>query len=154
MRNSLSINTAKLDALYELALLNGIPVDESCPASIVSMSVRLGNGMKIISLSDKQSKDSTILERFAHEMGHCMTDSFYTGYSPFEMRAKHEKRANEWAVFRLMPFEELCLAIKRGYREIWEIAEYFDVSCAFVEKAISIYEENGQTVPPELYAEY
>ena len=154
MRSSLSINTAKLDALYELALLNGIPVDEGCPESIVSMSVRLPNGMKIVSLSDMQSEDSTKLERFAHEMGHCMTDSFYAGYSPFELRVKHEHSANEWAVRRLMPFDELCLAVKRGYREIWELAEHFDVSCEFVKKAINIYEENGQTVPPELYSEY
>ncbi len=154
MRSSLNINTEKIDSLYELATLHGIPVDESCPDSIISMSVKLEDGLKIISLSNTEMDDSTKLERFAHEMGHCMTDSFYAGYSPFELRSKHEKNANEWAVRCLMPFDELCLAVKRGYREIWELAEHFDVSCAFVEKAIKVHEESGHTVPPELYAEY
>ena len=154
MHNSLNINTEKLDALYDLASLCGIPVDEECPEEIVSMSVKLPTDVKIVSLSNKMSEDSTKLERFAHEMGHCMTDSFYAGYSPFELRVKHEKRANEWAIKHLVPFEELCEAVKSGYREIWELAEHFDVSCGFIEKTVRFYEENGQTVSPELYSEY
>jgi hypothetical protein len=154
MRNSLNINTAKIEALYELANLSGIPVDESCPANIVSMSVRLPSGMKIVSLSSAQSNDSTKLERFAHEMGHCMTDSFYEGYSPFEQRAKHEKSANEWAVKHLIPFDSLCNAVKNGYRESWELAEYFDVSAAFIQKAIELYASEGNTVPTKFYKEY
>ena len=154
MRNSLNTNTEKIDLLYDLALANDIPVDEECPEDIVSMSVKLPNGMKIVSLSNGDREDSTRLERFAHEMGHCMTDSFYAGYSCFELRAKHENRANEWAVHELIPFEELCEAVRLGYRELWELAEYFDVSAAFVKKAIKIYEQEGLKVTPELYEEY
>lgn len=154
MRNSLNTNTEKIDLLYDLALANDIPVDEECPEDIVSMSVKLPNGMKIVSLSNEDREDSTRLERFAHEMGHCMTDSFYEGYSCFELRAKHENRANEWATETLIPFDELCAAVKCGYRELWELAEYFDVSCKFVKRSIKLYERKGLRVPCELYEEY
>jgi Zn-dependent peptidase ImmA (M78 family) len=160
MQNILKNKTRKkinLDNLYNLAFEKHIPVDETCPASIISMSICLSNGKKIISLSNEKEDDSnkeyTKLECFAHEMGHCMTDSFYEGYSPYELRAKHEHRANKWAVNYVIPFPELCQAVKDGHREIWDLAEYFDVSCSFVEKAINIHSQNGNVVPTEFYAE-
>ena len=154
MRNTLNRNTKKIDELYDLAYTNGIPVEEDCPDSIISMSVKLPDGMRIVSISEaSQCAQHTKAECFAHELGHCMTDSFYAGYSPFELREKHEKTANEWAVNELVPFLSLCDAVKKGYREIWELAEYFDVSCSFIEKAIRIYQQNGQIVPSELYGE-
>ena len=123
------------------------------------MSILLPNGKKIISIPKETPACHTMppdtkLECLAHELGHCMTDAFYRGYSPFERRSKHERRANNWATEQLIPFSELCNAVKDGYRELWELAEYFDVSCAFVEKAIQIHKLNGNIVPPELYEEY
>jgi len=154
MLNSLNRNTTKIEKLYALAEENGIPIDESCPENILSMSVRLPNGRKIIGLSkENKHTEHTRLECIAHEMGHCMTDSFYLGYSPLELRAKHEMHADRWAVNRLIPFRSLCSAVKNGHRELWELADHFGVSPAFVEKAIKIHEQNGNTVPKELYEE-
>ena len=153
MLNISNKNTAKVERLYKLAEENGIPIDESCPESLISMSVRLPSGKKIIGLSTDESTPYTRLERLAHEMGHCITDSFYVGYSPFELRAKHEHRANAWAVNEIVPFPDLCKAVSEGKRELWELAEYFDVSCAFMEKAIKIHNLCGNTVPAALYEE-
>ena len=77
MRNFLNRNTKKIDLLYDLALSNDIPVDEDCPEPLISMSVMLPGGKKIVSLSNTPMENVTKLECFAHEMGHCMTDSFY-----------------------------------------------------------------------------
>jgi len=153
MLNLLSKSMERLDELYVLAEENNIPIDESCPESLISMSIRLPNGRKIVGISNDEGSEYTRLERMAHEMGHCMTDSFYAGYSPFELRAKHEKRANAWAVNRIVPFAELCDAVKGGCRELWELAEFFGVSQSFIEKAIKIHERNGHIVPKELYEE-
>lgn len=159
MQNFLNRNITKIDALYRLAEEYEIPVDEGCPKNIISMSVRLTNGKKIISLSEPSDEErekgsSTKLERFAHEMGHCVTDSFYAGYSPFELRQKHEYKANVWATNEVVPFPDLCQAVKDGVRELWELAEHFGVSHTFMEKAIKLHEQNGNVVPRELYAEY
>ena len=145
----------KLSGLYSLAEQEHIPVDEHCPEEIMAMSVRLSNGRKIISLSEESAyRDPsdprsayTKLERFGHEMGHCMTDSFYAGYSSLERRAKHEHKADCWAVEYLMPFDEICEAIRAGYTEVWDLAEYFGVSCSFVEKALGIHAQKGHVLP-------
>lgn len=153
MQNFSSRNIRKIDRLYDIAEKNNIPIDENCPKNIKSMSVRFYDGSKVIGLSDDDDTEYTKLERLAHEMGHCMTESFYEGYSPFELREKHEYKANAWAVNEIVPFAELCKAVKKGYRELWELAEHFNVSSRFMEKAITIHSLHGRIVPPELYAD-
>ena len=152
MLNFSSRNIRKIDELFQLAEDNGIPIDEDCPREIKSMSVRFSDGSKVIGLSDDDS-EYTKLERMAHEMGHCMTESFYDGYSPFEIRERHEYRANAWAIKEIIPFVELCKAVKKGYRDLWDLAEYFSVSRYFVEKAVDYHAQHGRTVPAELYSE-
>ncbi len=151
MQNILKENTGKLEKLYIMADENNIPIDESCPEALISISVRFPDGSKVIGLSNDENAAYTKLERVAHEMGHCMTESFYEGYSPFELRAKHENKANEWATNEIVPFSELCEAVKEGCREVWELAEYFSVSNSFMEKAIRIHALNGKIVPRKLY---
>lgn len=85
--------------------------------------------------------ETTAQERvhLAHELGHCETGSFYNLYSPLDIREKQEKRADFWAVRRLVPAEEFRFALSRGVVEIWELAEYFDVTEDFIRKAVEIY---------------
>ena len=79
-------------------------------------------------------------EQLAHELGHCMLGAFYTGSSPLELRAQKEYRANKWAIEKLIPFAELFEACKNGIIEIWDLAEYFEVSETFVKNAFTLYE--------------
>ena len=153
MLNTSNRNIRRIDRLYALAEENNIPVDENCPDALISMSVRFSDGSKVIGMSKTENATHSKLECLAHEMGHCMTDSFYAGYSPFERRAKHENRANAWAVNEIIPFPGLCKAVKKGCHELWQLAEYFEVSIGFVEKAIKIHKDNGNTVPEHLYKE-
>lgn len=75
----------------------------------------------------------------AHELGHCETGAFYNVYSPLDIREKQENRADCWAVRKLIPPEELERAVNSGLCEIWELAEYFDVTEDFIRKAADIY---------------
>ena len=77
--------------------------------------------------------------KLAHELGHCETGSFYNRYAARDLRQKHENRANKWAIKKLIPEDELWEAFRNGYREPWELAEYFDVSEDFVRKALDHY---------------
>lgn len=139
------------EALYQLAADHGIPINEKCPAELISASVCLEDGTKIIGINRNAAESPD--ECLAHELGHCMTDSFYIPYSPFLIRAKYEIRADKWAVQQLIPFDDLCRAVGSGLRELWELAEHFSVSGQFMEKAINIYAGMGMEVPEELYAE-
>ena len=64
--------------------------------------------------------------RLAHEIGHCVKGAFYNRYSKFDLMCRHEYRANKWAIETLMPFDEVIEALKSGYEQVWELAEYFD----------------------------
>lgn len=75
----------------------------------------------------------------AHELGHCMTGSFYNRHAAREIRKKHEIRADKWAIHRLIPLRELDEAVAAGYTDLWSLAEYFGVTEDFMRKAVSWY---------------
>ena len=85
--------------------------------------------------------ETTAQERvhLAHELGHCETGAFYNVHSSLDIREKQEARANVWAVSRLVPAEEFMNALCNGVVEIWELAEYFDVTEDFIRKDAEIY---------------
>jgi len=75
----------------------------------------------------------------AHEMGHIETNSFYNVHSPLDVRQKHENRANKWAIKHLITEEELDEAVANGHTEIWDLADYFDVTEDFMRKVVCLY---------------
>ncbi len=75
----------------------------------------------------------------AHELGHCMTGSFYNRYAKIEIRQKHENRADKWAIKKLVPKDKLDAAVAAGYTEPWQLAEYFNVTEEFIRKAMCWY---------------
>lgn len=84
-----------------------------------------------------------------HELGHCATGSFYNEYSPCDVRKRHENRADKWAIKKLIQEDELKEAISNGYTDLWELAEYFDVTEEFMRKAICWYTHGN--LETELY---
>ena len=90
---------------------------------------------------DESVMDGDALERvhMGHELGHCVTGSFYNRYTPFDLRQRHENRANKWAIQALIPVEELDDAIAEGCTEVWELAERFQVTEDFIRKAVCLY---------------
>ena len=141
----------QLEKLYTLAENNQIAVVDTCPPELVSISIRFPDGSMLISSSDLSMAPvgTTKLECFGHELGHCMTGSFYNLYSPFDIRAQHEFRANKWAINKLIPFSALIKAGKHGCRERYEFAEYFGVSEAFIQKAVDYHASHGNFLPHE-----
>ena len=126
------------EGLYLYALQNDIVVDAFSMSYAEAFSLPLGNGAIVI---DPFKLRSTADERvkLAHELGHCETWSFYNRYSPFDVVAQHENRADKWAIKNLVPKDELYSALKNGYTEIWELAEIFDVTEIFMRKALNWY---------------
>ena len=79
----------------------------------------------------------------AHELGHCETGSFYNRYAARDIRQKYENRANKWAYKKLVPQDELAEACLQGYREPWELAEYFGVTEFFLHNALEFYRNSS-----------
>lgn len=70
----------------------------------------------------------------AEELGHHFTSAGvfvarpHLSYAERIWVSKEEHRALKWAALYLMPEKELALALRSGFVEIWELAEYFGVT--------------------------
>ena len=126
--------------LYGLAEQAGIPVECFPLPQTTSLSIMDEGGNCYIAI-DPMELESTADEtcKLAHELGHCMTGSFYNRSSPCDLIARHEVRADRWAIRRLLPRHKLERAYRRGIVECWQLAEYFGLPERFIRQAIEYY---------------
>ena len=139
----------ELFRLYDLAGRNQIPVFRRSLPLCKSMSVQVGGSCAIA--MDPTVCDTGSVERthLSHELGHCLTGSFYNQYSRHDLRRRHENRADKWAICELIPAYKLDEAIADGHTEMWDLAEHFGVTEDFMRKAVT-YHVHGN-LATELY---
>lgn len=107
---------------------------------VSSISLPLADGSCAIALDPGQfSSLADEKHKLAHELGHCETGSFYCRRTPFDERGRHERRAERWAIRKLLPFDDLNKAVVQGIREAWELAEYFELPEALILEAVEYY---------------
>lgn len=125
--------------LFGIAQKHGITVDRfNLPEN---RSVSVNSGGRLYIALDKAVSGANEKVCLAHELGHCETMSFYNIYSPFDIRGKHERRANNWAIKKLVPKSRYFSALKKGYDNVYSLAEYFGVTNDFMQKAVEYYKE-------------
>ena len=126
--------------LYSLAQQQNIEVLQFPMKVNGSMSIMSEDGSCYIGI-DESVQDGNIQERvhLSHELGHCLTGSFYSIHTAVDSRQRHENRADKWAVKHLIPVEDLDIAVANGCTEIWELAEHFGVTEQFMQKAVCYY---------------
>ncbi len=105
-----------------------------------AVTIRLGGNVWGIFL-DGDRLTTTAEEKAAllHEGGHYATGTTHALNSPFDLVAKHEHRADKWAVQRLLSAQELDDAVAGGCTELWQLAEHFNVTEEFMRKAVCWY---------------
>ena len=140
----------QIQNLYDLARQQNIEVLSYPMPENGSMSVMLEDGSCFIGMDDGL-RDGGAQERvhLSHELGHCVTGSFYNIYAAIDYRQRHENRANKWAIQTLIPVEALDDAIAEGCTEVWELADRFQVTEDFIRKAVCYYVHGN--VAEELY---
>ena len=140
----------EITGLYDLAKQQNIEVLSYPMPENGSMSVMLDSGVCFIGMDDG-TRDGGIQERvhLSHELGHCITGSFYNRYAAIDCRRRHENRADKWAITQLIPVDDLDEAVAEGECELWELAERFGVTEEFVKKAVCYYVHGN--VATELY---
>jgi len=136
--------------LYNLAEQQNIEVIETHLPENGSLSLMDERGNCYIGI-DESVMDGDALERvhMGHELGHCLTGSFYNRYTPYDLRQRHENRADKWAILQLVQEEALDEAVADGCCEIWNLAERFGVTEQFMKKAVCYYVHGN--VAAELY---
>lgn len=136
--------------IYEMADELGISINSFTLPLTASMSVMDADGDCFIGIDPAQiENDADEKTKIAHEMGHCVTGSFYSRFILLDLRERHEFRADVWAVEELVPIDDLNAAFQRGCTELWELAEEFGVAEDFIKRALDIYERKGLYTRPQ-----
>ena len=127
-------------ALYELAKKQNIDVLRFPLENCGSMSIMTDSGQCFVGI-DPTLCDGGIRERvhLSHELGHCVTGSFYNIHATVDHRQRHENRADKWAIKQLVPVKALDDAVAEGCTELWALAERFGVTESFMRKAVCYY---------------
>jgi len=130
----------ELQYLYDLAVRENIEVLTFPMKKARSMWVMTDGGACYIGM-DKSVLDGNRTEKvhLSHELGHCVTGSFYNIHAAVDNRRRHENRADKWAVRQLIPVEQLDKAVAEGCTEYWALAERFGVTEEFIRKAVCLY---------------
>ena len=130
----------EIQNLYALARQQNIEVFPFPLPQTGSMSIMEDSGACCIAMDDAVL-DGAVRERvhLSHELGHCITGSFYNRYAAVDCRQRHENRANKWAIEALIPVDALDEAIADGCTEVWELADRFQVTEDFIRKAVCYY---------------
>ena len=76
-----------------------------------------------------------------HEVGHAGSGALHKVDSPFETVGRAEARAASYAARRYMTDNDFREAFAAGCRELWELAEYFDLPEEDIKTALSYWTE-------------
>ena len=95
--------------LYDYAVDQGIDVDWYTMPFAKSFSIFIPSlDRRAIALDPW--KFETVADEFTtlgHEVGHCMTYSFYNRWAACDIKKKHENRADKWEIEQFLPLDAL-----------------------------------------------
>jgi len=132
----------ELEKLYDIADKENISVNDfkmKNKAIICRVNKEYHIGMNYSKINDsKEEKDL-----LAEELGHYYCNSFYNVNSDFSTISKKEYRANKWKSTVLVSVNDFKEAFKRGLNNVYEIADYLDLSEDTVAFAYNYYKENS-----------
>lgn len=131
----------KTPDLHAVAEQNGVEIVSFRLPNADSMSTEV-NGRCYIGLdSTRQLTRGEENARLGHELGHCLYGGFYTRSAPYDLRERHEVRADRWYIRRAIPRKTLFRLLRDGY-DAWEIAEQLDTTEDYVRRAYYYYKDN------------
>lgn len=136
--------------LYALAESAGIPIIHYPLPETGSLSIQTEDMACFIGIDEgilPCERDKKV--HLAHELGHCITGSFYNRHAGRDLRSKKELQADKWAVEALISPEELDHAVAMGCTDLWSLAEHFGVTEDFMRKVVCWYTHGN--LAAELY---
>lgn len=128
-----------LKHVYDTIESNDIQVFPCDIKDVKSVSIEVDKRYGIfINYNEIENSDEEFLVA-THEYGHCKSGSTHPLYSPFDIVARHEYRADRKAVIDFLPIEQVKNAIEHGCRTPFEFSEFLEVPEAFVIKVFKHY---------------
>ena len=133
----------------------GITVAECPLRSMRCLSLQNG---RIVGINTARFDSSAeVRTALIHEDGHFASGAFYLPYSPYQLKAQAEYRADKAAVLKHIPYPELAARLQDGQDDLdgrlaarlrrgdtlADAAEYFCVTEDFLRKAYALYRDMG-----------
>ena len=102
-----------------------------------------------------QEELCVLVEEIGHIENNAVLTCEYYLNPEFKKWAKRkcEIKATKWAVHTLLPYTALVSAIKKGFKELWELADHFNVTEEFIDRAFYIYQCEGRNLNEDLNEE-
>lgn len=129
----------KLDEVYKDAEAQGAKIYAFDIGFADAATIEMGGRYGIFYDPRRCRTVADLCWRLGHEVSHCATGCTHRLASRYDLIAKHEYKANRREIEVYLPFEELKSAVDRGYREPWQLAEYFGVPEEAVRKALDYW---------------
>lgn len=132
----------ELNKLYDIATRENISIEDfkmKNKAIILRINKEYYIGLnysKIEGITEEK-------ELLAEELGHYYCNAFYNSNSDFSTISKKEYRANKWKCTILVSVNDFIDAFNKGLKNIYEIAEYLNLSEDTVAFAYNYYKENS-----------
>ena len=132
----------ELNKLYDIATRENISIEDfkmenKAIIERIDKEYYIGlNYSKIESVTEEK-------ELLAEELGHYYCNAFYNSNSDFSTISKKEYRANKWKCTVLVSVNDFIDAFKKGLKNVYEIAEYLNLSEDTVIFAYNYYKENS-----------
>ena len=132
----------ELNKLYDIATRENISIEDfkmknKAIIERIDKEYYIGlNYSKIKSITEEK-------ELLAEELGHYYCNAFYNSNSDFSTISKKEYRANKWKCTVLVSANDFIDAFNKGLKNIYEIAEYLNLSEDTVAFAYNYYKENS-----------
>ena len=132
----------ELNKLYDIATRENISIEDfkmknKAIIEQIHKEYYIGlNYSKIKSITEEK-------ELLAEELGHYYCNAFYNSSSSPSTIAQKEYRANKWKCTVLVSVNDFKDAFKKGLKNVYEIAEYLNLSEDTVIFAYNYYKENS-----------
>lgn len=131
----------ELDSLYNLAnkeKIDIIPFKMKNKAIIGKINKNYCIGLNYSKINNSREEK----ELLAEELGHYYYDAFYNNNSDIITIKQKEYRANKWKCTILVSINDFKEVFKKGLNNLYEIAEYFNLSPETVQFAYNYYKDN------------
>ena len=76
-----------------------------------------------------------------HELGHVATGALHKVDSPYELVERSEYRATRWVTENYLTEDAFRTAFAEGYRELWQLSDYFDLPEGCIQDALTYWKE-------------
>lgn len=130
-----------LSNFYTYCRDNEIDVIPYCGAPSQGSTIRDGDWYAIFLDFTKVRSTRLMKGVCCHELGHAATGALHKIDSPYELVERSEYRANRWAAEHYLTAGDFREAFAAGCRELWELADYFDLPEDDVRNALTYWTE-------------